>query len=78
MIVGHQNDVPFQRAKSPKVSQRFGKCRDARNRSEASLTILLVNFCDNHLENLRCHDPTCKVRPIEEDFHRLMGECQDV
>jgi hypothetical protein len=38
----------------------------------------LVNFCDNYLENLRCHDPTCKVRPIEEDFHRLMGECQDV
>jgi hypothetical protein len=31
-----------------------------------------------HLENLRRDDPTWKVRPIEEDFRRLMWEYQDV
>ena len=40
--------------------------------------LLLVNLCDNHLENLCRNDQTWKVRPIEEDFHRLKWESQDV
>jgi adenine-specific DNA-methyltransferase len=33
---------------------------------------------DNNLENLRRPDETWKVRLIEEDFHRLMWDVQDV
>ena len=33
---------------------------------------------DNNLENLRRADHTWEVRPIEEDFHRLMFDVEDV
>jgi adenine-specific DNA-methyltransferase len=33
---------------------------------------------DNNLENLRRNDQTWKVRLIEEEFHRLMFDGQDV
>lgn len=33
---------------------------------------------DNNLENLRRPDDTWKVRLIEEEFHRLMFDVQDV
>ncbi len=33
---------------------------------------------DNNLENLRRADRTWKVRLIEEDFHRLMFDVEDV
>jgi adenine-specific DNA-methyltransferase len=33
---------------------------------------------DNNLENLKAPDDSCKVRLIEEDFHRLMFDTEDV
>ena len=33
---------------------------------------------DNNLENLRRPDQTCKVRLIEEEFHRLMFDMEGV
>ena len=32
----------------------------------------------NNLENLNAPDDTCKVRLIEEDFHRLMFDTEGV
>ncbi|MFO1452673.1 MAG: site-specific DNA-methyltransferase [Opitutaceae bacterium] len=47
------------------------------NTRDQEYDLIYVNG-DNHLENFRRTDQTWKVRPIEEDFHRLMWECQDV
>jgi adenine-specific DNA-methyltransferase len=47
------------------------------NTRDQEYDLIYVNG-DNNLENLRRGDQTWKVRPIEEDFHRLMWECQDV
>ena len=33
---------------------------------------------DNNLENLKAPDDTWKVRLIEEDFHRLMFDVEDM
>lgn len=47
------------------------------NTRDQEYDLIYVNG-DNNLENLRRGDQTWKVRLIEEDFHRLMWECQDV
>lgn len=47
------------------------------NTRDQEYDVIYVNG-DNNLENLRRGDQTWKVRLIEEDFHRLMWECQDV
>ena len=46
------------------------------NTRDQEYDVIYVNG-DNNLENLRRGDQTWKVRLIEEDFHRLMWECQD-
>ena len=51
--------------------ERFAHTRDQ------EYDLIYVNG-DNNLENLRREDQTWKVRLIEEDFHKLMWECQDV
>jgi adenine-specific DNA-methyltransferase len=47
------------------------------NTREMLYDVFYVNG-DNNLENLRRPDQTWKVRLIEEEFHRLMFEVQDV
>ena len=47
------------------------------NTQDMEYDIVYVNG-DNNLENLRRPDQTWKVRLIEEDFHRLMFDVQDV
>jgi adenine-specific DNA-methyltransferase len=47
------------------------------NTRDQEYDLIYVNG-DNNLENLRRGDQTWKVRLIEEDFHQLMWECQDV
>jgi adenine-specific DNA-methyltransferase len=47
------------------------------NPRDQEYDLIYVNG-DNNIENLRRGDQTWKVRLIEEDFHRLMWECQDV
>lgn len=47
------------------------------NTRDQEYDLIYVNG-DNNLENLRRGDQTWKVRLIEEDFHRLMWEREDV
>lgn len=47
------------------------------NTRDQEYDLVYVN-CDNNLENLRRPDQTWKVRLIEEDFHRLMFDVDDV
>ena len=51
--------------------------RRATTPRDMEFDLIYVNG-DNNLENLRRADETWKVRLIEEDFNRLMFECQDV
>lgn len=47
------------------------------NSQDMEYDLIYVNG-DNNLENLRREDHTWKVRLIEEDFHRLMFDVEDV
>jgi len=47
------------------------------NPRDLEFDLIYVNG-DNNLENLRATDETWKVRLIEEDFHRLMFDTEDV
>lgn len=47
------------------------------NTRDQEYDLIYVNG-DNNLENLRRADQTWKVRLIEEDFHKLMWQCDDV
>ena len=47
------------------------------NPKDTEFDLIYVNG-DNNLENLRRDDETWKVRLIEEEFHRLMFDVQDV
>lgn len=47
------------------------------NTKDMEYDLIYVNG-DNNLENLRLEDMTWKVRLIEEEFHRLMFDVQDV
>ena len=47
------------------------------NTKDMEYDLIYVNG-DNNLENLRREDMTWKVRLIEEEFHRLMFDVQDV
>jgi adenine-specific DNA-methyltransferase len=47
------------------------------NTRDQEYDLIYVNG-DNNLENLRRADQTWKVRMIEEDFHKLMWQCDDV
>lgn len=44
---------------------------------DSELDLIYVNG-GNNLENLKGRDDTWKVRLIDEDFHRLMFEAEDV
>jgi adenine-specific DNA-methyltransferase len=51
--------------------------RQGYSSKDSEYDLIYVNG-DNNLENLRSADDTWKVRLIEEDFHRLMFDTEDV
>lgn len=58
-----------------KLDEFFGK--QAYNTQDQEFDVIYVNG-DNNLQNLRKDDQTWKVRLIEEEFHRLMWDVEDV
>ena len=59
----------------PRIPGWFAKRGYSAKASESDL--IYVNS-GNNLDNLKTHDNTWKVRLVEEDFHRLMGEMERV
>lgn len=59
------------------VLDSWMKERQKINTRDFEFDLIYVNG-DNNLENLRAADDTWKVRLIEEDFHRLMFDTEDV
>ena len=47
------------------------------NTLDQEFVVIYVNG-DNNLQNLKKDDQTWKVRQIEEEFHRLMWDVEDV
>lgn len=58
-----------------KLDEFFGK--QAYNTLDQEFDVIYVNG-DNNLQNFRKDDQTWKVRLIEEEFHRLMWDVEDV
>jgi adenine-specific DNA-methyltransferase len=58
-----------------KLDEFFGK--QAYNTQDQEFDVIYVNG-DNNLQNLRKDDQTWKVRLIEEEFHRLMWDVEDI
>jgi adenine-specific DNA-methyltransferase len=58
-----------------KLDEFFSK--QAYNTQDQEFDVIYVNG-DNNLQNLRKDDQTWKVRLIEEEFHRLMWDVEDV
>ena len=61
-------------ATSPQTGSALGGIQHTRagySAKDSEFGLIYVNG-DNNLENLKAADDAWKVRPIEEDFHRLM------
>lgn len=58
-----------------KLDEFFGK--QAYNTLDQEFDVIYVNG-DNNLQNLRRDDQTWKVRLIEEEFHRLMWDVEEI
>jgi adenine-specific DNA-methyltransferase len=58
-----------------KLDEFFSK--QAYNTQDQEFDVIYVN-CENNLQNLKKDDQTWKVRLIEEEFHRLMWDVEDV
>ena len=58
-----------------KLDEFFRK--QAYNTLDQDFDVIYVNG-DNNLQNMRKEDQTWKVRVIEEEFHRLMWDVEDL